>query len=319
MISILLPTYNASRTIRHSIMSILNQTFSKFELLVLDDGSTDTTADVVHSFQDGRIRYISLPHQGLALTLNEGLRSAQYDVIARMDADDISMPTWLEEQYRVLLPANINTIVSCNYAVFRNGSIQYIIHGSESSREIKKRLALHTDIPHPGVMYFKNFIVQSGMYHNVPLEDYELWLRIKDRTEFIIQNKVLLLVGYSSASLTNRDIRRRYRNHYLIQEPYYVNLKKEFGLQTQDEESLVRGWREYFYGDCSRGRRNWKRLGLRIFYYPRVVLAYLLSYAPVSMLVTIKELRMKQRLCYYISFFSNESISIRNELGKHSA
>jgi glycosyltransferase involved in cell wall biosynthesis len=314
MISVLLPTYNACNTISNSIKSILNQTFSDYEILILDDGSTDATADVVRSFIDNRIRYISLQHRGIAMTLNEGLRLAKYDIIARMDADDISMPTRLMEQYQFLITKKINTIVSCNYAIFRNGSIQYIIYGTEHPSEIKKRLALHSDISHPGTMFYKKFIMNLGMYHDIPLEDYELWLRIKDSAEFYIVNKTLLLVGYSSTSLTNNDINRRYKDHYTLQKPYYIDLKKEFGLQNRDEEAIVRGWREYFYGECSRARSYWNTIGKRIIYYPRIILAYFLSYSPVSVLLTLKEMRIKQRFSYLASFFSTNSISIRNEL-----
>jgi glycosyltransferase involved in cell wall biosynthesis len=317
MISILLPTYNACGTISCSIKSILNQTFTEFELLILDDGSTDDTAEIVRLFDDGRIRYISLPHQGLALTLNEGLLLAKFDIIARMDADDISMPTRLEEQYQFLRTQKINAIIACDYAIFRDSAIQYHVRGSNHPTVIKKRLALHPDIPHPGVMFYKKFIIDSGMYHDIPLEDYELWLRIKDHAEFHILKKILLLVGHSTTSLTNNDVRRRYLNHYTLQESFFVDLKKEFGLQNQDEENIIRGWREYFYGTNERARSYWNNIGLRVVFYPRIILAYSFSYLSESVLLTIKEQRIKQRLRYFATYFSTESISIRKELRKY--
>jgi glycosyltransferase involved in cell wall biosynthesis len=91
MISVLLPTYNSASIISHSIRSILNQTFREYELLILDDGSTDDTESIVSQFIDDRIRYIKLPHRGLSETLNRGLGQAKYELIARMDAGDISI------------------------------------------------------------------------------------------------------------------------------------------------------------------------------------------------------------------------------------
>jgi glycosyltransferase involved in cell wall biosynthesis len=317
MISVLLPTYNACHTIRHSIKSIINQTFSEYELLILDDGSTDATSDVVRSFIDQRIRYVPLPHQGIALTLNEGLRIAKYDIIARMDADDISMPTRLADQYQFLVTKKTNTVISCNYALYRNGRIQYCICGSGHPGEIKKRLALHPDISHPGTMFYKNFIIDSGMYHDRPLEDYDLWLRIKDHAEFHILKNILVLIGQYSTSLTNNNIHRRYENHYTLQEPYFINPKEEFGLEDRDEEVIVRGWREYFYGEPARARIYWNNIRVRIIYYPRIMLAYILTYLPVSILLAIKEQRIKQRLRYFATYFSTNSASSRIELRKY--
>jgi hypothetical protein len=97
-ISILMPVYNAEAFIKEAIDSILNQIFQDFELLALDDGSTDCSAEIVRSYSDPRIRYVSCSHDYTA-TLNKGLEMAQGRYIARMDADDIMMPERLQTQY----------------------------------------------------------------------------------------------------------------------------------------------------------------------------------------------------------------------------
>src|ERR1700761_7286076 len=91
-ITVLMPAYNAGKYIAEAIASVLGQTFGDFELLIVNDGSTDDTLDIINSFDDKRIRVISQPNQGVAAALNTGLKHAKAEYIARFDADDICLP-----------------------------------------------------------------------------------------------------------------------------------------------------------------------------------------------------------------------------------
>src|SRR5690349_13825751 len=92
-IAVVMPVYNGEMYIRQAIQSVLNQTFTDFELLIIDDGSTDRTVEIISQFVDGRVRFASLPsHQGLVAALNTGILQSQSEYIARMDADDVCMP-----------------------------------------------------------------------------------------------------------------------------------------------------------------------------------------------------------------------------------
>ena len=101
-ITVLMPAYNAEKYIGEAIASVLNQTFTDFELLIINDGSTDTTKQIIDSFTDSRIRLINQTNQGIAAALNIGLLNAKADLIARFDADDICMPERLMIQYNFL-------------------------------------------------------------------------------------------------------------------------------------------------------------------------------------------------------------------------
>ena len=102
-VSILLPAYNAERYLREAIDSMLSQTYQNFELLIIDDGSKDRTAEIVRSYTDERIRFIQNEcNIGLANTLNKGMRLARGEYLARMDADDICVPTRFQAQYDFL-------------------------------------------------------------------------------------------------------------------------------------------------------------------------------------------------------------------------
>lgn len=103
LISVVLPAYNVQDTIGESIDSILSQTFTDFELIIINDGSQDNTEEVIHAYSDKRIRYYrNEKNEGLIYTLNRGLDLAQGKYIARMDADDVSLPTRFEKQVKVM-------------------------------------------------------------------------------------------------------------------------------------------------------------------------------------------------------------------------
>lgn len=101
IISVCMPMYNASQYLRECIDSILLQTFTDFELLIVDDGSTDDSCDIVRSYNDSRIRLIENKHDYIA-SLNMLLDEAKGKYIARMDADDVMMPYRLEKQYNYM-------------------------------------------------------------------------------------------------------------------------------------------------------------------------------------------------------------------------
>src|SRR5437868_6203051 len=98
-IAVLLPVYNGEKYVADAVQSVLDQTFTDFELVVIDDGSTDRTADVLASFSDARMRIIRFAeNRGIVAALNTGIRESKPELIARMDADDICMPRRFERQ-----------------------------------------------------------------------------------------------------------------------------------------------------------------------------------------------------------------------------
>ena len=121
LVSIILPVYNCEKYIRKTIDSVFNQTYSNFELLVIDDGSTDTTLKIVQSFIDNRIQVIQFDkNKGLIEVLNHGIKIAKGKYIARLDGDDICLPTRLEKQVN-WLEKNQKTAVVQQVAHRREG------------------------------------------------------------------------------------------------------------------------------------------------------------------------------------------------------
>src|SRR5690242_1454586 len=104
LLTVLMPVYNAERFLREAIDSILAQSLQQFEFLIIDDGSTDSSVDIIRSYTDSRIRFIQNERNlGISATLNKGIELSKTELIARMDADDISYPTRLEKQYQYFL------------------------------------------------------------------------------------------------------------------------------------------------------------------------------------------------------------------------
>jgi glycosyltransferase involved in cell wall biosynthesis len=319
MISVLLPTYNCDSTIVQSVRNILGQSVFGFELLVLDDGSTDNTEEKVTSIDDSRIKYLRLNHQGLTKTLNYGLSVAKYDIIARMDADDLCVPWRLEKQLTVLKNLSKNTILSSWYVVFSNTKLQYCVQPPISSREIKKGLLLHSFISHPGLMCNKETLMTNGGYiNNVEVDgfqDYETWLRIKDKVEFYIIPEILMFQRYRKESLSN-NIQYKQKMMYAIQEPYYKDLSVSFAITTEIKKNTYRGWREYFYGNKLVSRKYWGKLGFAIITYPRIIIAWFITFLPEKLFLRFKEARVKFRLIYYVTYFSSTNRNLRKQLSE---
>jgi len=102
LVSVVLPAYNCPAYLGMAIKSILDQTFENYEFIIIDDGSTDNTPEIIQTFIDPRIRFFQQQNQGLAATLNRGIELARGKYIARMDQDDISMPERLAKQVKYL-------------------------------------------------------------------------------------------------------------------------------------------------------------------------------------------------------------------------
>ncbi len=119
MISIIIPLYNKEKQIAHTLQSVLRQTFQGFEIVIVDDGSTDHSVEEVEKVQDARIRLIYQQNAGVSAARNRGIREAKYDLIAFLDADDEWKPEYLETQYGLYLKYPECSVYACNYE-FRN-------------------------------------------------------------------------------------------------------------------------------------------------------------------------------------------------------
>lgn len=315
MISVLMPTYNCSEYISDAIKSILNQTYKGFEFLIIDDGSTDSTKEIVSIFNDSRIKYIQKEHTGFSDSLNYGLRIAKSDLIVRMDADDIANQNLIVSHLHFRQSNPRIDILGCHYAVFTQ-NIEYLIKNPLDNNLIINGLTLYSLIPHSGCSYNKKVILENGGYVGAAFEDYELWLRIKDKAKFSNINRVLLFVRYRKDSLSRMHLRQKQSIIYKIQEPYYRSFRFSFPDISPSSEAMLRGWREYFYGDKKLARKYWLKNPWSLFKDYRQLPALLLTFLSRNTLNAFIENRFRYRLNYLISFFSKDNRYLRNEFKK---
>ncbi|QSE96529.1 glycosyltransferase family 2 protein [Fulvivirga lutea] len=202
LVSVVLPAFNAEKTIKKAISSILKQSFEQFELIVINDGSTDNTLKVIESFKDNRIKCFSTPNQGVARAANFAIKLSRTEIIARMDADDVSLPERLALQYQYLQDHEDVDVVSgkITYGGDRTKNLGYALHVDQINQlmnhdQMFSRRFEDSPVANPSVMVRKSLFEMFGGYceQNIP-EDYELFLRWMDKgVEFAkIDHNVLI-------------------------------------------------------------------------------------------------------------------------------
>jgi len=187
-ISIVLPVHNNAETIAECIESILSQTFRCFEVLIINDGSTDSTVHIIEQFAqiDTRIRLFHAGRIGLVNALNLGIGHARADLIARMDGDDLMHPQRLEKQQRFMEQHPDIGLVASRARLFPEQCIQRGYHEYMkwqnhclSHEQISEQIYVESPFAHPSVMFRKHILDRFGDYrHGDFPEDYELWLRL---------------------------------------------------------------------------------------------------------------------------------------------
>lgn len=204
-ISVVMPVYNGEKYLREAIDSILNQTFTDFEFIIIDDGSTDNTEKIIKSYDDNRILCIkNEKNLGVADSLNRGLDMARGEYIARMDADDISLPERFEKQVRFLKKHKNVAVCGAETEVFGDvePKVAYTVFGY---KRVKVAMLFSSSLAHPIVM-MRNSVIQKEhfRYNNDfdKVEDYDLWLRILEKYDIDNARGVLLKYRLHSAQVT---------------------------------------------------------------------------------------------------------------------
>lgn len=205
-ITVLMPAYNAGNYIASAIESVLTQTFSDFELLIINDGSTDNTQQIIETFKDDRIIVINQQNQGISRSLNTGLEQAKAKFIARFDADDICNDTRLEKQYDFLISHSEYIIVGTDaeYISESGEHLCYFHCSAHTHEQIMNDIFLYCPFTHSSVMYKKEVVLRCGGYpvdaHT--FEDYLLWVKLSSYGKFYNLPEPLIKVRFSASSVT---------------------------------------------------------------------------------------------------------------------
>ena len=226
-LSVLMPMYNASTYLHEAMESVLCQTFSDFEFLIIDDGSTDDSAAIVRSYQDERIRLIVNAHDFIA-SLNKGINIATGKYIARMDADDVMLPHRLETQYK-FMEAHPDIDV-CGSWFETIGSVHRVFRCVESHRQIIIALLLRNCMMHPTIMMRRSIFANNPelRYPNnyVCAEDYKMWT--------ILVNK-----GFRFANIPEILLHYRYSPFQASHRLYDISRESIFRIQMEYTEQVM--------------------------------------------------------------------------------
>ena len=214
-VTVLMPAYNAEKYIAEAIQSVLQQSFADFKLLIVNDGSTDNTEQIIRSFTDARIHLLNQPHRGIAAALNKGLSKTDSIYIARFDADDICFPERLQQQVSFLDTHLDYVMVGCD-AEYVSESGEHLFHFKcigHTHEEILQKIYSYCPFIHSSVMYRKEAVIKSGGYslHAHNFEDYFLWIHLKNYGKFYNLPEQLIKVRFNPASVT---IDERWRGRF---------------------------------------------------------------------------------------------------------
>ncbi len=252
-VSILLPTYNGAKTIARAIESVLSQTHTAWELLVIDDGSSDGTAQVVKKYvdTDSRVRYIKNERNlGIQKTLNRGLKEAKGEYIARIDDDDFwIIPYKLSAQYAYMQLHPGCVLVGTGVVVYSEDTqelFRYIL--PESDADIRKNILSKNCFTHATVLFSKQAAQECGGYgegeETKHVEDYDLWLRLG--TKGSMNNLPLYAVGFTlrAGSTSGKNKTEQFKKDIALTRKYKTNYP---GYTRAIIRGTLRSWLYQFF------------------------------------------------------------------------
>lgn len=256
VISCIMPVYNAERWVKLAIRSILNQTFRDFELIIIDDGSTDGSAAIIETFRltDPRVVVIAQPNRGVVSALNAGVAIARGAYIARMDADDVSVASRFSRQLQVMqanpriiiLGAKAQTIDGEDVRDGRRApsarATPRLLFGNNRTRRFPPSIL---QVLHPTIMMRTGAIRQIGAYSETFLyaEDYDLYLRASELGLIAEIQEELLYYRLHGDNISLRRLYEQESNAALCDLANVRTIRKRLGMPAQkiSPETLL-GW-----------------------------------------------------------------------------
>ena len=232
--------YNAEDFLDESIQSILDQTFKDFEFIIINDGSTDASLQIIEKYKDRdkRISLISRENRGLIKSLNEGLSMAQGRYIARMDADDISLPLRLEKQF-YFMEDNPDIGISGTWIeTFTSAVPNKIGRYSLGDKMIKAELLFSSPFAHPSVIMRRKFLLEYSLSYNTlyqDAEDYGLWSQCAKVTRLANIPYVLLRYRVLPESITRKADEDNAKREDILKR-IYSQILNSLGVNPTDDE-----------------------------------------------------------------------------------
>jgi glycosyltransferase involved in cell wall biosynthesis len=327
MVSVIMPVYNCEMYIKKSINSILNQTYNDFELLIIDDCSTDKTKDIVKSIDDNRIIFIEKPkNTGYTNSLNYALQLVQGKYIARMDGDDISLSGRFEAQVEFL--ESNESVVACG-TIFKYLNSDIVINLPEFDNDIKLAMLKGNSMAHPSIMMRNSVIKEKNIRYNKekePAEDYDLWVELMAYGKLHNLQEVYLEYRIHNSQVS--AVRRKQQNESVLKTR--VKLLKYVcrDISQEDEKNLLKIYRQEQrsfievkqYLDfkkefLSKNNGFFKKEGLSLYFdhiEKDILKNYLLKRKHFSFKIFFEYLRLRKMCSYRSTFKENFKLVIKS-------
>ncbi len=225
-ISVLLPVYNSEKTIEKCLSSILFSSYSNFELVLVNDGSNDSSKDIIYSFKDERIKYFEKTNSGLIDSLNFGVKNCSSEIIMRIDADDYIKPEKIALQLKELKSSNSVLIGTNAYIVNNDEKILGETNLPLNHLEIvKSMIKMRPSLIHPSIMVYKDILNKvdyfDEKYHHA--EDYDIFFRISKLGEIINIPEKLMYLRKSESNISHKNAKKQIVNSFISRENYLAN------------------------------------------------------------------------------------------------
>jgi glycosyltransferase involved in cell wall biosynthesis len=248
-VSVILPAFNAAATLHAAVESILGQTYTNIELICIDDGSNDSTLEVLNTFiDDPRLNIISRENRGLIASLNEGIDASTGKYIARMDADDISLKDRIEKQVNFL--ESHSSVVALGGAIHEFDETGFIkVKTNPTHNEELQFHSLHKiPIWHPTAMFRSDIVKKFGVRYDVEYphaEDVKFWFELSKFGELANLEDVLLNYRRSDEQASKKHNQAQRASASKARLELYYELSEQYGLNFEDTTQLaVAQWPE---------------------------------------------------------------------------
>jgi glycosyltransferase involved in cell wall biosynthesis len=211
-ISVIIPAYNSEKTIGQTIQSVLNQTFTDLELIVINDGSQDSTLEIITQIKDPRIKVFSYSNAGGNISRNRGLQRAVGEFVSFLDADDLWTPDKLQSQLKAL-QENVTTKVAYSWTDYINTNGEFILSGKRVNvnGNVYENLLLNNFLENGSnpLICRKSLITLDGFDESLSAaQDWDMWLRLASKFDFICVPSVQILYRISANSVSCNLVRQ---------------------------------------------------------------------------------------------------------------
>ena len=274
LVSVVMSVFNGEKYLHEAINSILKQTFTDFEFIIVDDGSTDSTCRIIQSYDDPRIILISRANKGITVSLNEAILSAKGIYIARQDADDVSDSARLQTEVFFLRNNPKPVAVGSWFEEFNEGGPLRINRTPVTDSLVRLRLVWGTCFGNGSVMFVRQTAIDAGLYRQDMwlAEDYDLWTRLASFGSMANLPKVLFRYRIHAESASHKHSSKLHQIAKEISLSYALKFcRNDLGSIHHDVECIAKAGPEYQKEVIGEMRRE----TLRLRNYPEVKKAFL--------------------------------------------